>query len=72
MEKIPDRDKKTLRDSQKKWIAFKDTEFNFMFIHIQREGGSLAKIITAQRKAAFVRNRFIELEAYVFIFDLPP
>jgi len=72
MEKISAKDKKLLRESQRKWLIFKDKEFEFMSAHIQRAGGSLSKIISAQRRVAFIRSRVIELEAYEFIFDSPP
>ena len=70
--KIPKKDKVVLRESQRNWNAFKKPEFKFMAIHIQREGGTLSRVIAAQRRVAFIRNRVIELEAYEFIFDSPP
>lgn len=72
MKKLPDSDKSQLRDSQRKWLAFKESEFRFMPQHIQRQGGSITKVISAQRKVSFIRNRVIELEAYIFIYDSPP
>jgi len=72
MKKLPHHDKILLRESQRKWLAFKKPEFKFMSIHIHRAGGSLSKVISAQRRVAFIRNRVIELEAYEFIFDSPP
>jgi uncharacterized protein YecT (DUF1311 family) len=72
MQKIPAADRKLLRDSQRKWLAFKDSELKFMALHIQRQGGSLSRVITVQRRVALIRNRVIELEAYNFIFDSPP
>ena len=72
MKKLPKEDKELLRNSQRKWLAYKEAEFKFMPIHIQRGGGTLSRVITAQRQAAFIRNRVIELEAYEYILNSPP
>lgn len=70
--KIPEKDKKLLRESQRNWISYRDSEFKFMPVHILRAGGSLSRVIYFERKVAFIRNRVIELEAYEFIHDSPP
>lgn len=72
MQKLPDKDKKLLRNSQRKWLKYKDAEFRFMPVHVQRKGGSLSRVITHERMNNFVRARVIELEAYITIFDSPP
>jgi len=72
IKKIPEKDKKLLRESQRNWILYRDSEFKFMPAHILRAGGSLSRVIYYERKEAFIRNRVIELEAYEFIFDSPP
>lgn len=72
MKKLPKEDKALLRNSQRKWLAYKEAEFKFLPAHVQRGGGTLSKVITAQRQVAFIRNRVIELKAYEYIFTSPP
>ncbi|MFW2373392.1 MAG: lysozyme inhibitor LprI family protein [Gammaproteobacteria bacterium] len=72
LKKIPEKDRRLLRESQRQWLAYRSPEFKFMAIHIQRSGGSLSKVITSNRQVEFIRNRVVELEAYEFIFDSPP
>ena len=72
MNKLPENDKKLLRESQRKWLSFQKSEFKFMSLHIHRAGGSLSRVISSERRLAFIRNRVVELEAYEFIFDSPP
>ncbi|MEE8388269.1 MAG: lysozyme inhibitor LprI family protein, partial [Acidiferrobacterales bacterium] len=72
MKRLPEQDKLLLRESQRKWISYRDSEFVFMQKHIRREGGTLSLIIVDERMANFVRRRVIALEAYNFILDFPP
>ena len=72
MKRLPERDKELLRDSQRKWVAYRDAEFKFQPIHLQRRGGTLSRIITSERRNNFIRDRVIELEGYIFVFDSAP
>ncbi len=40
MKRLPEQDKLLLRESQRKWISYRDSEFVFMQKHIRREGGN--------------------------------
>lgn len=70
--RLPKEDKELLRESQRKWIAYRDAEFRFLPRHVQRSGGTLSLVITDQRMAHFIRERVIELEAYIHLLDFTP
>ncbi len=72
MARLPKEDKELLRESQRKWIAYRDAEFRFLPRHVQRSGGTLSLVITDQRMALFIRDRVIELEAYIHLMDFAP
>lgn len=72
MKRLPEDDKNLLRESQRNWIKYRDTEFSFISKHIQREGGTLSRVIVFQRMNEFIRSRVIDLEAYIVIFDTLP
>ena len=73
MDRLPTKeDKELLRESQRKWIAYRDAEFRFLPRHFQRDGGTLSLVMTDERMVHFIRERVIELEAYIHLLGFAP
>ncbi len=71
MSKLNDNDKKIFRDSQRKWIKFRDAEFKIMAKIFFRGGGTMAYVVYAERKVDIVRKRVITLLGYSDVLDNP-
>ena len=65
MAKIPEVQREDLKDSQKKWITFRDAEFEFINNNWTRNNfGSSSVISRGAYRSSIVKNRIIQLLQY--------
>jgi len=60
-------EKQKLLESQRAWIQFRDLEFAFSDTFVKQENGTIAIIDDLGRKMNFVRERVMQLDAYLHL-----
>lgn len=70
--RLSDNNSNLLRDSQRKWLQYRDAEFEFMKNHILQYEGTISRLIVYHKMNEFVRGRVLELESYIAINNSPP
>ncbi|RUM59398.1 MAG: DUF1311 domain-containing protein [Persephonella sp.] len=68
MSKLSPKQRKLLRESQRKWLQYRDKEFKFIE-NFYTGSGSMARILIAFDKLEFLKNRVKELEQYLSIVE---
>ena len=65
MAKVPETQREDLKNSQKKWMAFRDAEFEFINNNWTRDNfGSSSVISRGAYRSSIVKNRVIQLLQY--------
>lgn len=64
MKRLSSREKEMLRESQRNWLKFRDSEFKFMD-EIIKEGGTLNVLANESAKVEFIKKRTQELTNYL-------
>lgn len=64
MDVLKDDEKTKLKDSQLKWVAFRDSEFDFSGTMNYNLGGTMWLVANADKRADIVKARALELKDY--------
>jgi uncharacterized protein YecT (DUF1311 family) len=67
MQALPENDRELLRQAQRRWIAYRDSEFALR-THMQQfnDSGSMHALIHAGNNLHFIKSRAIELYQYLY------
>ncbi len=57
--------KEALKQSQQKWIAYRDMEFKFLGDYYNSMDGTMWNLIAAGRRTDIIRTRALELDQYM-------
>ncbi len=58
------KEKERLKAAQRNWLAWKNSEFEFSGLMHNNLGGSMWKIVAAERANQVIKQRTLELQAY--------
>lgn len=64
MDVLKDDEKTKLKDSQLKWVVFRDSEFDFSGTMYYNLGGTMWLVVNADKRADIVKSRTLELKDY--------
>ena len=59
-----------LKESQRKWIEYRDKEFSFSSTLYNNLEGTMWRIVAAGRRCDIIRDRALELEQYINILTI--
>jgi uncharacterized protein YecT (DUF1311 family) len=65
---LPPADAESLRRSQRRWIAFRDAEFEVIDAAYRDQQGTIAGLMRASERTGFVRERVLQLESHRDLF----
>jgi len=66
LSKLPKKEKELFVDAQRKWIKFRDAEFEFInYYYYQQEKGTLFFVMGDFRKMEMVKKRALEIQEYI-------
>lgn len=71
MDTLKTNKREKLRDAQRQWLVYRDKEFEFIGTMYGNMDGTMWKIVAADCRNSFVRQRALELTSYydTFIFE---
>src|SRR5262245_40139138 len=72
MSKLPKEKKALLRESQRNWLKFRDTEYDLLNRAIYAKGGTLSTVVVGSLGNEIVRTRALQLKGHIMALDCPP